>query len=96
MVKKALDVVTEQLAVRRDASPFAPRTANDGRPLGLVIVRFLRGNRAPHDPLATRALQVRAALAASLSPHVTPDGEESGNRDKRWPEAIGVGAKSSP
>jgi hypothetical protein len=52
MVKKALGAVAEQLAVRKDASPFASRTANDGRPLGLVNVRSLRGDRPSHDPLA--------------------------------------------
>jgi len=59
-----------------------------------VNVGFLRGNQAPHGPLAALRLASRTALASSFLIRVVPDRVKERSSRHEESEAIGVGAKS--
>jgi len=92
-VKKALERRTGQPSAVRGCSPVRERSY-DGRPLGLVNVGFLRGNRTSHGPLADLALQAGTALAISLLIQVDSRQDKGRSSRHQGSEAIGVGAKS--
>jgi hypothetical protein len=72
--------------------PCPPGRPHDGRYLGLVGVRFLRGNRPPHDPVRRISRASRCDVGdAVFSPASLRTGRKTVLRDTRCSKRSGLG-----